>query len=142
MQKQRRDNFHDRRGPGRKKRRTILVSHCLPCTRAAGSVLTGQGAGQSHVRAMSEPGISLHPISETDEEMTTRSRARSQHGKSSIITWGEKSSSLYLSYITHITYTREEKEQTKKRKRKKDFFLVFESDSHTLPHYTPTLGGR
>lgn len=54
-----------------------------------------------NVKAMSEPGISLHPISETDEEMTTRSRARSPAWKIINHHMGEKSSSLYLSHITY-----------------------------------------
>lgn len=95
-------------------------------------------SGQGQVRAMSEPGISLHPISETDEEMTTRSRARSPAWKIINHHMGEKSSSLYLS---HITYTRKEKEQTKKRKRKTDFFWCL-SLIPTHYHTTlPTLGG-
>lgn len=68
------------------------------------------------VKVRSEPGISLHPISETDEEMTTRSRARSPAWKIINHHMGGKNLllSLYLS-ISHITYTRKEKEQTKKR---------------------------
>lgn len=89
-----------------------------------------------------QPGRSLHPISETDEEMTTRSRAlepslenhQSSHG-------GTKSSSVsLLSLRSHISHTRGKRRNKRKSVKEKRIFLVFESDSHTLhtTHYTPT----
>lgn len=77
-----------------------------------------------------QPGRSLHPISETDEEMTTRSRAWSPAWKIINHHMGGKIF-FFFSESLDITNTRKEKEQTKKRKNKKTF-LVFESDSHTL----------
>lgn len=120
MQKKRRDNFHDRRGPEREKKGWKLS--LFPTLSPAREPLVRYLQVKVQVRAMSEPGISLHPISETDEEMTTRSRARSQLGKSSIITWGKN---LLLSISHHISHTRGKKRNKRKSvKEKKTFFGV------------------
>lgn len=113
-----------------------------PCTRAAGSVLTGQGQGPGR-QVRSEPcqssqvDPSIRSVRQTKKWPQDPARG-AQLGKSSIITWGEKSSSsLSLSrYHKHA--------ERKGTNEKKETLLVFESDSYTLhtTHYTPTLGGR